>query len=246
MAVLLVGLAIMTVMLSVAMPVWHQAMQREKEEELIFRGMQYARAIGLYQRKFPGAFPPSLDTLVEQKFLRKKYKDPMVPDGEFQLVPAGATGQAGMVSGLQQVNPQSRTSTGSSATSFGSTSAFGSSTSTGRSGSPGSGLGSSSSNLGTYVGPFSGVVSKSKDKSIKIYNGKDHYNEWLFVWASSAAMGGGRGMRGPGGRGQGTGPGTQMPPGGGRGRGGRGMGPGGGATFDQFQPPPGPGRGRGQ
>jgi Tfp pilus assembly protein FimT len=54
MAVLLVGLAIMSVMLTVAMPVWHQTAQREKEEELIFRGNQYARAVGLFQRKYAG------------------------------------------------------------------------------------------------------------------------------------------------------------------------------------------------
>ncbi len=204
--------------------------------------MQYARAINLYQRKFPGAYPPSIDTLIEQKVLRKKYKDPMVADGQFQLVPAGATGQAGMVSGgLQQVNPQSRINTG---------------TSTGRS-AMGSQAGSqtaspfgSNPNMGTYVGPFSGVVSKSKEKSIKIYNGKDHYNEWLFVYASTAAAGGRGGpggMRGPGtGPGQGQQPGA-MPfgPGQGRGRGGRTFLPGqSGTTFDQMQMPPGRGRGQ--
>ena len=49
MVALLVSLTIMGVMLSVAMPVWKQMAQREKEAELVFRGQQYARAIGLYQ-----------------------------------------------------------------------------------------------------------------------------------------------------------------------------------------------------
>ncbi len=96
MAVLIVGIGMMMIMLTVAMPVWHQAMQREKEEELIFRGNQYARAVALFQRKFAGGYPPSVDILVQQKFLRKKYKDPMVEDGEFQLlyqVNAQAPGQ---------------------------------------------------------------------------------------------------------------------------------------------------------
>ena len=45
MAALLVALAVMSLMLSMALPVWHHAAQREREAELIFRGEQYARAI---------------------------------------------------------------------------------------------------------------------------------------------------------------------------------------------------------
>src|SRR6267143_1334650 len=77
MAVLLVSMSVMAVMLTVIMPVWKQTSQREKEAELVFRGEQYARAIGLFQKKYANAFPPNLDLLVEQKFLRKKYKDPI-------------------------------------------------------------------------------------------------------------------------------------------------------------------------
>ena len=55
MAALLVALAVMSLMLSMALPVWHHAAQREREAELIFRGEQYARAIMLYQRQTPGA-----------------------------------------------------------------------------------------------------------------------------------------------------------------------------------------------
>ena len=59
MAALLVVLAGMSLMLSMALPVWHHAAQREREAELIFRGEQYARAIMLYQRRTPGAYPPA-------------------------------------------------------------------------------------------------------------------------------------------------------------------------------------------
>ncbi len=38
---------------------------REKEAELIFRGNQYARAIGLFQRKFANTSPPTIDVLVD-------------------------------------------------------------------------------------------------------------------------------------------------------------------------------------
>jgi len=92
MAALLVSIAVMAVLMSAAMPVWRHSAQREKEAELVFRGEQYARAIVLYQRKFPGIFPPSIDVLVQQRFLRKKYKDPMTADGEFQIILFGSAG----------------------------------------------------------------------------------------------------------------------------------------------------------
>ena len=67
------------------MPVWKQSVQREKEAELIFRAGQYARAVALYQRKYANAFPPSVDVLLREKFLRKKYKDPMT-NGDFRIL----------------------------------------------------------------------------------------------------------------------------------------------------------------
>ena len=98
MAALLIAMSIMAVMMTVVMPVWKHAAQREKEEELVFRGQQYARAIGLFQRKFANAYPPNIDVLVDQKFLRKKFKDPITND-DFVPLPvgqgAGAAGAAG-------------------------------------------------------------------------------------------------------------------------------------------------------
>src|SRR3954469_23933349 len=91
MAALLVALSVMSIMMSVVMPVWKHAAQREKEEELVFRGKQYVHAIGLFQRKFANAMPPNVDVLVEQRFLRKKFKDPITGD---DFVPL-AVGQAG-------------------------------------------------------------------------------------------------------------------------------------------------------
>ena len=86
MAGLLVGMSIMAVMMTVVMPVWTHYVQREREEEMLWRGQQYARAIMLWQRKYANTFPPSVDVLVEQRFLRRKYKDPLTND-DFQVVP---------------------------------------------------------------------------------------------------------------------------------------------------------------
>ncbi len=62
--------------------------QRQKEEELIFRGQQYRRGIQLYVRKF-GRYPTSLDDLENTnnvRFIRKLYPDPMTPEGEWRLI----------------------------------------------------------------------------------------------------------------------------------------------------------------
>lgn len=89
MAALLVSIAVMAVLMTAALPAYRQQAQREKEAELAFRGEQYARAIALYRAKNGNNFPPSLDVLVQGKYLRKKYLDPMSPDGEFRIVPVG-------------------------------------------------------------------------------------------------------------------------------------------------------------
>src|SRR4029077_6558805 len=88
MAALIVAMAVMGLMMTVVMPVWKQTAQREKEEELVFRGLQYVHAIGLYQRKFANAYPPNVALLVDQKFLRKKFKDPITHD-DFVVLPPG-------------------------------------------------------------------------------------------------------------------------------------------------------------
>ncbi len=51
MAALLIALAVMAIVMSVAMPVWRHEALREKEAELVWRGEQYARAIALFRAK---------------------------------------------------------------------------------------------------------------------------------------------------------------------------------------------------
>jgi type II secretory pathway pseudopilin PulG len=179
MAALLVAIGVMGVMLLAAMPAWRQVVQREKEEELIFRGQQYARAIGLFQRKFGVSFPPNLDVLVEQRLLRKKYKDPMTADGEFQLlyqgtlVAAQRPGQGTQRSGLP----------GSGSSPFAQQSGRGT-TGTGAGTGLGTGPGDARSGPGLAGarGGIVGVASKSTAKSIRLYNGRNYYNEWEFVF----------------------------------------------------------------
>src|SRR5260370_20260106 len=102
MVALIVAMSIMAIMMTVAMPTWRQMAEREKEAELIFRGRQYARAIGLFQKKSgPGVLPPNIDALVDGHYLRKKYKDP-ITGGDFDVLQAGA---ATAIPGANTANP---------------------------------------------------------------------------------------------------------------------------------------------
>jgi len=72
--------------------------QREKEQEMIWRGKQYVRGIKLYYRK-TGRFPTSMDDLTKPKlgnirFMRQAYKDPMnKEDGTWRMIYVGPGGQ---------------------------------------------------------------------------------------------------------------------------------------------------------
>jgi type II secretory pathway pseudopilin PulG len=234
MAVLLVAMSIMAIMLAIAMPVWKHTAQREKEEELVFRGTQYVHAIALFQRKTANAYPPNVDLLVREKYLRKKYKDPITND-DFMPLPVGAAAAPG-TSGRDSQPGGRGGQTASDGR--GSLTTFGSNAGTVPQGVGGRGsatpLGAPSA--GT-IGGISGVASKSKDQSIRIYNGRTHYNEWAFVYIpqqQAPGTGAAPGGTGPGGRG--------TAPAGAGGIGGRGGPPNrGGPTGPGRQNGPGPG-----
>ncbi len=99
MAALLVAMAVMAVVMSALLPVWRTLSIREKEEELIWRGQQYDRAVQLYRKKTSAPGAPSLDILIKGHFLRHKYLDP-ITNGEFELV--GVSPATGNAPGVQQ------------------------------------------------------------------------------------------------------------------------------------------------
>jgi type II secretory pathway pseudopilin PulG len=242
MVALLVGLSVMAVMMSAALPVWTHMMKREREEELIWRGEQYKRAIMLFQRKFANTFPPTLDVLVEQKFLRKKYKDP-IANGDFLIIPVGGLpgqGRAGLPGGLGgQSGAAGAAGQMGQASLPGQAGLPGQMGQAGQVGQPGQGgvPGQVQSPLGQQQAALGiqGVTSKSTDSSIKIYNGRSKYNEWHFIHLAAQARPGiganqpGQQLRPgmmPGGAPPGMMPG-QSGPGGMGGRGGFGGAPGG-------------------
>jgi hypothetical protein len=82
----------------VAAPYVRTERQREKEEEMIWRGKQYVRGIKLFYRK-NGRFPTSVDDLIKPKvgsvrYMRQAYKDPMnKEDGAWRMIYVGPAGQ---------------------------------------------------------------------------------------------------------------------------------------------------------
>src|SRR6185503_10970771 len=75
-------------------------------------------AIGMFQRKYANAYPPNLDVLVDQRFLRKKFKDPITNE-DFVIIPVGQGLPGSAPAGGQRGagSAGSTTSTGRSATS---------------------------------------------------------------------------------------------------------------------------------
>jgi type II secretory pathway pseudopilin PulG len=167
MVALLVGMAILAIFMSIAMPVWRQANQREKETELIWRGQQYDRAIQLFRKKFSAPGPPNVDILIEQRFLRKKYKDP-ITNADFELKPAGIMGgvpnmppgvnrpQAGQMMSRPGVTPRENAANDQSQN-----------------------VQQPKRAPGQLIG---GVRSKSTAKSIRVLNGKTRYDQWEFAY----------------------------------------------------------------
>lgn len=204
-----------------AVPKLEMQVKRDREQEMIHRGAQYARAIRAYVKKF-GRYPTSIADLENTnnvRFLRRRYKDPLTGKdfrllymGDVQTLIGGAgmggatmgggaftgnagaaagAGQAGMQQGgvpvgtagpggsAQADNAQAGTAgdnSGANNANSGDNSSNGNSSSTGSS--------SSSGPTGQVFGggPIMGVASSSKNKTIRVFNNKEHYNEWLFVY----------------------------------------------------------------
>ena len=214
MAALLIGMSVAAVLMTAVMPVWKQATRRERESELIFRGQQYVRAIGLFQKKSgPGVLPPNLDVLISGRFLRKKFKDPITNQDFDLLSPTNAAGTAapgqtppGASPAQQPVGGRGGVQTSGAVVGgqpAGGAQAAGIPVQAGR---------------GGATGGIIGVVSKSKDASIRLYNGRTHYNEWQFIFVQQAQAGGaGAGQPGgvpgqPGAAGRGSAPQRGGPP----------------------------------
>jgi type II secretory pathway pseudopilin PulG len=86
-AMLIVAVTILNIMAAVALPLWSYTIRRDREEETIFRGLQYAEAIRVFRQR-NGRYPAKLEELVkiEPRSIRQLWTEPLSEDGEFGLV----------------------------------------------------------------------------------------------------------------------------------------------------------------
>ena len=200
--IVVVMVMVMIVSSTVAVKVWSTVVQRDNEEELIYRGKQYAQALFLY-RKAMGTLPTDLKQLDQlgnkgQHFIRKLFKDPITGD-DFGLVYFGPNGTPIPDTQLDGSQPAPGLGGGNTGLS-GFTSNFSNTSGSGLQQNPGGlqptgnsqGLGAqagsnrNASAFGTPTTgglPIMGVHSKS---SLKVFGSArwrdlEHYNEWLFL-----------------------------------------------------------------
>ena len=170
--VLMIAITVMTAMLAAMLPRVSQEIRRDKEEELVFRGLQYIEAIRVFQNRFQ-RLPIKLSELIEVKprCIRQLWKDPMTPDGKWGIIfqnndlqpittPPPPTGKDKGKGGPPKGSPTMTSDTD-----------------------PGDqgGLDVPKPGDTVQVGPIIGVYSKSNQKSILIFNGHERYDEWRFT-----------------------------------------------------------------
>ncbi len=220
----MLAMTIILIALSIEAPRIAQQIKRQKEEELVHRGKDYATAVKRFVHKNGGRFPLSIEQLEDTnhvRFLRKRYKDPMTGESDWHLVHLGEaqvtipapnpglnnSGNPGLGGGSSSLGGTGGTSSGTGGTFGGTGGTLGGTGGTsggtggtlGGTGGTSGGTGSlSTQNIGNGQtvggGQIIGVASVNKGKSIKEFNDKDHYNDWLFVYDLRLEQSGGTGV----------------------------------------------------
>lgn len=154
---LLLVVSLMVIAAAAVLPAISFEIRRDREQEMIHRGVQYSRAIRAYYKKF-GRYPTRLEDLDNTnnlRYLRKHYKDPLNKDQDFRLLHFGdpdlkltGTIGGGTIPGASPVgSPGGLNAPGAGGSNFGGSS-FGSSS-----------FGNSSSSFGGSASGNSGVNS---------------------------------------------------------------------------------------
>jgi type II secretory pathway pseudopilin PulG len=178
---------VLLISLSAALPNIYTAGMREREEELIFRGNQYARAIVLFRRQFR-RYPTSVKELLQTsgiRFLRREYTDPMSRKGKWRFIHADASG---MILDSLTLRRSPATQAGKTEGSAPGGRAEGSAPA-GKGESPAPDAEKEGGETSAFFaegkeiqGAFiAGVASSSRRKSIRVWNGRTRYNEWEFI-----------------------------------------------------------------
>jgi type II secretory pathway pseudopilin PulG len=174
--------------------------KREREEELVHRGVQYSRAIRLYA-KSTGRYPfrpEDLNSPGELRFLRKLYKDPITGKDfkmlHFADIPALGTSR------VPNLNAPAAAGAGGAAADAADSSAsaaLDSSAAPEQTPAVAADLAAAQDyanrngvhDYGTG-GAIFGVASTSKTKSIREFNHKNRYDQWLFFYDPNRDRGG--------------------------------------------------------
>jgi type II secretory pathway pseudopilin PulG len=159
---IVIGIAILTILTAAVAPAISVIMQRDREDELIFRGKQYARGITLFQRRY-GRLPTTLKEMYENRprTLRKLWKEPMCGCDDWYLIIQG-TPDANPFGGMNPGQPgQQQGPAGPRPTPT--PQPFGSPGAT------------------KNVGPIIGVRSKVKRQSLQEWRGQRSYDQWRFI-----------------------------------------------------------------
>jgi len=181
--------------------------RRDREEELIHRGVQYSRAIRSFAKK-TGHYPVTLEQLRNTggtRFIRKLYKDP-VTGGEFRLLHQGDVISLTSAPNLNPAPTQSGDEKADGATPPDQSDSSATPTAPGSAGAQvnsnpqppvsqtsASSFNSSSNNQVGQV--IFGVASRSKAKTIREFDHKNHYKDWLFFYDPARDQG--REIKGP-------------------------------------------------
>ena len=210
----MLAVTLLLVALSIELPRIAQQIKREKEEELVHRGKDYATAVKRFVHKNGGRYPVSVEQLEDTnhiRFLRKKYKDPMTGESDWKMVHAGEaqikiptpapglSGPGGTNPGLSGSGGSNQSGTNNPPPGIAQLNPNAGGSQLGQAQTQPGGSGTLvTSNIGNGQtvggGQIIGVASTSKKQAIKEFNDKDHYDEWYFVYDLRLEQSGGTGV----------------------------------------------------
>jgi type II secretory pathway pseudopilin PulG len=190
MVMLIMAVTILNIMVAAVLPLMSTDIQRQKEEELVFRGFQYAEAIRIFHARFQ-RYPIKLEELLEMKprSIRQLWKDPMTKDGKWGLVFLGGGTTAPPTDptggGLNPGDPRKPNDPKKPGDPKGPKNPKDPKKPDDPEGpdpeGTDGGLNTPKNGEVVATGPILGVYSKSHKKSHLILYGHEHYNEWQFT-----------------------------------------------------------------
>ena len=194
---------VMSIMMAVAVRGWTTYVQREKEQEAIFRGLQYAEAIRVFQQRH-GRLPNQLEELikVEPRSIRQLYPNPLHEGGSWgmlmqsQAPAAGGGNQPNRRGGQRGATAPGNTRGNQRDAGQSAQDAQGAQTAAGATAGRGGGVVAvpppkededsrfRRSGFGTprqtTTGPIVGVYPGVEGQAVKTFNGSQSYSAWRF------------------------------------------------------------------